>query len=137
MFIFLILAGIASYLGQVPATLRFWPLGAVLMVGGFVLALTASTIFRREGTELNPLSTSNKLLIVHGPFRLTRNPMYSGLVLFSTGIALVVGTWPMFVVPLLIFAITNWGHIPLEEAKMRRQHGAAYDAYLGRVRRWV
>jgi len=27
----------------------------------------------------------------------------------------------MFVVPLLVFAITNWGHIAIEEAKKRRQ----------------
>jgi protein-S-isoprenylcysteine O-methyltransferase Ste14 len=43
----------------------------------------------------------------------------------------------MFGVPALIFAIANWSHIPVEEAKMRRQHGAAYDAYVARVRRWV
>jgi len=56
---------------------------------------------------------------------------------FSAGIALVVGTWPMFLVPVAIFAIANWGHIPVEEAKMHRQHGAAYDAYAHDVRRWV
>jgi protein-S-isoprenylcysteine O-methyltransferase Ste14 len=137
MFIFLAVAGAASYFGHVAPELRLWPLGAVLIVGGFALAMSAATIFRREGTEIDPMSATNKLLVVHGPFRLTRNPMYSGLILFSTGIALVAGTWPMFVVPVLIFAITNWGHIPIEEAKMRRQHGAAYEAYVGRVRRWV
>ncbi len=30
-----------------------------------------------------------------------------------------------------------WIHIPFEEAKMRRQFSAAYDAYVARVRRWV
>jgi protein-S-isoprenylcysteine O-methyltransferase Ste14 len=137
MFIFLAVAGAASYFGHIAPALRLWPLGAVLIVGGVALAMSAATIFRREGTEIDPMSATNKLLVVHGPFRLTRNPMYSGLILFSTGIALVVGTWPMFVVPVLIFAITNWGHIPVEEAKMLRQHGAAYQAYVGRVRRWV
>jgi protein-S-isoprenylcysteine O-methyltransferase Ste14 len=43
----------------------------------------------------------------------------------------------MFVAPLAVFATVNWVHIPFEEAKMRRQFGAAYDVYVARVRRWV
>ena len=137
MFILLALTGAASYFAHVPAAFRFWPVGAALIVGGFAIAMTAVAIFRREGTEIDPMSATNKSLVVRGPFRFTRNPMYLGLVLFSTGIALVVGTWPMFLVPVLIFAIANWGHIPVEEAKMHRQHGVAYDAYVGAVRRWI
>jgi protein-S-isoprenylcysteine O-methyltransferase Ste14 len=40
-------------------------------------------------------------------------------------------------VPVLVFATTNWVHIPFEEAKMRRQFGAAYDEYTRRTRRWL
>jgi protein-S-isoprenylcysteine O-methyltransferase Ste14 len=40
-------------------------------------------------------------------------------------------------VPIAVFATTNWAHIPFEEAKMRRQFGAAYDNYVAQVRRWV
>jgi hypothetical protein len=36
-----------------------------------------------------------------------------------------------------VFATANWIHISFEEAKMRRQFGAAYDDYVARVRRWV
>lgn len=35
----------------------------------------------------------------------------------------------MFLAPLLVFDIRNWVHIPFEEAKMRRQFGAAFDRY--------
>ena len=38
---------------------------------------------------------------------------------------------------LALFATANWVHIPFEEAKMRRQFGAAYDDYVARVRRWI
>src|SRR2546426_1054227 len=54
--------------------------------------------------------------------------MYLGLVLVSLGIAFWVGTPPMFAVPIFVFAIANWVHIPFEEAKMRRQFGGAFDA---------
>jgi protein-S-isoprenylcysteine O-methyltransferase Ste14 len=43
----------------------------------------------------------------------------------------------MLIAPLAVFATANWVHIPFEEAKMRRQFGAAYDDYVARVRRWV
>jgi protein-S-isoprenylcysteine O-methyltransferase Ste14 len=53
------------------------------------------------------------------------------------GIAIWVGAWPMFLAPIAVFATTNWGHIPFEETKMRRQFGAAYDGYVAQVRRWI
>ena len=79
----------------------------------------------------------NKSLVVRGPFRFTRNPMYLGLVIFTLGMALGVGSLPMFAVPLLVFVTANWAHIPFEEAKMRRQFGTAFDHYMRQVRRWI
>lgn len=113
------------------------PLGVVLIVLGVLCALWAAGIFRNEGTEINPTSPENKKLVVRGPFAFTRNPMYLGLVLASTGIAFCAGSLPMFAVPVLVFATANWVHIPFEAAKMRRQFGAAYDDYMRRVRRWM
>ena len=43
----------------------------------------------------------------------------------------------MYAVPVIVFAICNWVHIPFEEAKMRRQFGAAFDDYTKKVRRWI
>ena len=63
--------------------------------------------------------------------------MYLGFVLLTLGIAFWVGSLPMFAVPLLVFATANWSHIPFEEAKMRRQFGAAFDRYMRQVRRWI
>jgi protein-S-isoprenylcysteine O-methyltransferase Ste14 len=112
-------------------------LGAGLAVAGLALSATAATLFRREGTELNPTSPTNRKLVTSGPFRLTRNPMYLSLTIISAGIAISVGAWPIFLAPIATFATANWIHIPFEEAKMRRQFGAAYDAYSRKVRRWV
>ncbi len=137
MFLFLAVAGIASYVLPPSVNLRVMPLGIALVVAGFATAFVAQRIFRREGTELNPVSESNKLLIVHGPYRFTRNPMYLSLIVLTTGIAFMVGSWPMFVVPVLIFVLVRTLHIPMEEAKMRRQFGASYDAYTRDVRRWI
>jgi protein-S-isoprenylcysteine O-methyltransferase Ste14 len=113
------------------------PLGIALALAGFILPVWAIALFRREGTEVNPTSPTNRKLVISGPYQLTRNPMYLGLVIVTLGIAICVGAWPMFVVPVAVFATANWAHIPFEEAKMRRQFGADYDSYVGRVRRWV
>lgn len=138
--IYLLIAGAASWLfpwRAAFADLRVMWLGVPLVVLGIVLAFSAATLFRRKGTEINPTSESNKLLVTSGPFRFTRNPMYAGLTLFTLGIALCVGSLPMFAVPVLVFATANWAHIPFEEAKMRRQFGATYDEYTRQVRRWI
>jgi protein-S-isoprenylcysteine O-methyltransferase Ste14 len=120
-----------------PAWLHIPALGIALVVLGLIPPVSGALLFRRVGTELNPTSETNRELVTSGPFRFTRNPMYLGLVIVSLGIAFWVGAWPMFLAPLASFATSNWVHIPFEEAKMRRQFGAAFDAYVGRVRRWV
>jgi protein-S-isoprenylcysteine O-methyltransferase Ste14 len=129
----------ASYLvgwPRAPGLPLVWP-GIVLIVLGIGLSVSAAMLFRREGTEINPTSIANRKLVTSGPFRLTRNPMYLGLVLVGLGIAFWVGAWPTFLAPIAIFATANWVHIPFEEEKMRRQFGASFDAYAGKIRRWI
>ncbi|HVM99054.1 MAG TPA: isoprenylcysteine carboxylmethyltransferase family protein [Caulobacteraceae bacterium] len=119
-----------------------WPprhviVGMVIFFAGGVPPAWAFRLFRTEGTEIDPTSETNRTLIVRGPYRFTRNPMYLGLVVIALGAAIWVGTWPMLLAPVLAFLTANFVHIPFEEAKMRRQFGAGYDAYAKRVRRWI
>jgi protein-S-isoprenylcysteine O-methyltransferase Ste14 len=136
---FVLIAAAISYLAGWPGMpgLRIVWLAIILIVLGIASAVSAARLFRREGTDLNPTSVTNAKLVTSGPFRLTRNPMYLGLVLVTSGIAFAVGAWPMWLAPLATFAIANWVHIPFEEAKMRRQFGAEFDAYCAKVRRWI
>ena len=113
------------------------PLGILLVAISWILPVWAIVLFRREGTEVEPTSPTNRKLITSGPYQFTRNPMYLGLVILTLGIAIWVGAWPMFGAPIALFATANWGHIPFEEAKMGRQFGAAYNNYVARVRRWI
>ena len=113
------------------------PWGAALLVWGYLQ-------YRLTGNYRHPLAggssgmtTPPDRLIESGPYRFTRNPMYLGLVLVTLGIALCAGVWPMFLAPVATFATANWAHIPFEEAKMRRQFGADFEAYTSKVRRWI
>jgi protein-S-isoprenylcysteine O-methyltransferase Ste14 len=112
-------------------------MGIALIALSFIPAVWAFVLFRRERTEIEPTSPSNRKLVMDGPYQFTRNPMYLGVVALTLGIAIWIGAWPMFIVPAAMFATANWVHIPFEEAKMRRQFGAAYDDYVARVRRWL
>ena len=137
--IYLIIAGVVSWFWpwRTIVDLRIVWLGIALVVIGFAISVWAFSLFRREGTEIDPTSETNKSLVIRGPFRFTRNPMYLGLVIVTLGIALWVGALPMFAIPVLVFATANWTHIPFEETKMRRQFGAAFDTYTREVRRWI
>lgn len=137
--IYLVLAAAISWLlgwPKVPG-LPFPKLGVVLAFIPWALPVWAIVVFRHAGTEITPTSPTNRALVVDGPYRYTRNPMYLGLVLVTLGIAVWIGAWPMFLAPIAVFATANWVHIPFEEAKMRRQFGVSYDDYVSRVRRWV
>ena len=138
-FLTLIIAGAVSrsYPWRGLLDLRITWVGIVLATLGLAISFWAFLLFRRAGTQINPTSETNNRLVVRGPFRITRNPMYLGLVLLTFGIAFWVGSLPMFAVPFIVFATTNWVHIPFEEAKMRRQFGAAFDNYTNQVRRWI
>ena len=109
---------------------------AVLIVAGFGIAMWAGATFTRAGTELQPTSEVNSKLVTAGPFRYMRNPMYTGLLLVSLGVALFFGTVPFFVVPVILFLLLNATFIPYEEAKMERQFGAQFRDYKSRTRRW-
>src|SRR5438270_10294196 len=65
---------------------------AVLIAAGLGIAMWGGRTFTHAGTEMMPTSEVNSKLVTYGPFRYTRNPMYTGLVLVSLGVALFFGT---------------------------------------------
>jgi len=111
--------------------------GAVIFCAGFYLPLWASKIFAEEKTEILPTSPANRVLVTRGPFQFSRNPMYLGMVTMLVGIAVMIGTLPMFVAALAQFLIMRFVFIPFEEKKMLLQFGEQYESYKRRVRRWL
>jgi protein-S-isoprenylcysteine O-methyltransferase Ste14 len=136
---YVLIAAALSYLAGWPHVpgLPLVPLAVLIVAAGLALSATAVALFRREDTEINPVSTTNRKLVISGPYWFTRNPMYLGLVTITLGIAFWIGAWPMFLAPIATFTTANWVNVPFEEAKMRRQFGAEFDAYVSRVRRWI
>ena len=105
--------------------------GACFDLGGLVA-------FRKAKTTVNPLTpTRSSAVVSTGVYRLTRNPMYLGLVLILLGLAVYLAS-PWALLGPLVFAayITRFQIIP-EERALAARFGAAYTAYCARVRRWL
>ena len=110
--------------------------GAGLFALGAVIAGWGLKLFQGASTTTVP-GQASRLLVTRGPYRLTRNPMYLGLTLAYLGEAgLLRQMWPLAVLP-LVLAYMQWMVIPLEEAKLLETFGEEYEAYRGRVPRWI
>jgi protein-S-isoprenylcysteine O-methyltransferase Ste14 len=110
--------------------------GWLLVAMGGALAASAVVLFARRRTTIVP-HRSARLLVTHGPFRLTRNPMYVALTLGYAGVSLLADSWwPLLflAVPLLFLQTVT---IPTEEQLLREAFGAEYQDYAQRVRRWL
>ncbi len=135
----LAMAGLAFALPELRVALpaRRW-------VAGLLLALGASTAFagvlafRRHRTTVNPLAPgTSSALVATGLYRLSRNPMYLGMLLVLAG----WGAWlangaaacllPAFV------AYMNRFQIAPEERALRAKFGDAFAAYAASTRRWL
>lgn len=112
-----------------------WP-GAALAVAGLGLAVWAERTFKAVGTNAMPWRPTTAIATA-GPYRLTRNPMYVGLLAaqIGTGLALRDG-WIVLLV-LATFALLHTGVVLREEAYLSAKFGAEYDTYRARTRRWL
>jgi protein-S-isoprenylcysteine O-methyltransferase Ste14 len=92
--------------------------------------------FRRARTAILPTRPASQL-VDGGPYRFTRNPMYTGLTTAYVGAAaLLDSVWPLLLLPLVLAALVRLV-VRREEAYLRGAFGAEYAAYQARVRRWL
>jgi protein-S-isoprenylcysteine O-methyltransferase Ste14 len=115
----------------------FWRFsGIIAMVLGLILANSGAGEFRKAGTGFQ-LQTGGRALITSGPFRYSRNPMYLGMLIWLTGLAVLLGSLIAFLFPLLFFVLANFLLIPPEEKKLQQTFGEQFIRYRQRVRRWL
>jgi protein-S-isoprenylcysteine O-methyltransferase Ste14 len=118
-------------------------LGGWRVPAGWALVLVCAVwngwslwLFARHGTGLLP-GQATQAMIEEGPYRLSRNPLYVGLLALYAGLALLVPTfWGLVLLPVAVLLV-RWGAIRPEERFLHERFGAAYDDYAGRVRRWL
>lgn len=107
-----------------------------LCVAFGLIGLPALLAFRRAGTRPQPWHPATALVMT-GPYRFTRNPMYLGFTLLYLGTSLWVNSiWPLLALPVVLVTV-QIGVVAREEAYMERRFGDEYRAYKTRVRRWL
>ncbi len=127
---------IHSQLGPWPEILCAPRLGGVLAIAGFAFMLWARILFTSQKTTLF-VGTPSSHLVCEGPFRFSRNPMYVGVLVSLLGVALWVGTVPMYVALFFTFFVFHFFHIPHEEQMLRESFGERYLTYSKGVRQWL
>lgn len=111
-------------------------LGGALIAAAVLIMALAIRLMRRAGTEVNP-SKPSTALVVEGPFRFTRNPLYVSLTLLYAGISVLANAvWAMAMLPAVLVVIER-GVIRREERYPERKFGEEYRRYKSRVRRWI
>ena len=102
------------------------------------LAGAAATQFRAHHTTVEPFDPSKATaLVVSGPNRLTRNPMYVGMAGVLVANAIRLRDWRA-VLPLAAFVgYIDRFQIAAEEQALTEKFGADYKAYCASVPRWL
>jgi protein-S-isoprenylcysteine O-methyltransferase Ste14 len=75
-------------------------------------------------------------LVIRGPYRFVRNPMYIGAGLALAGAALFYESVPLLGYAALFFLATHVFVVLYEEPTLRRTFGQEYEAYCRQVGRW-
>ena len=105
---------------------------------GFFITFSSARNFKKKETTVNPIKPEEaSQLVTDGFFKITRNPMYLGMLLFLLGLSIyngiIVG---LLFLPLFVGYITFFQIIP-EERAMIKIFGEDYKAYMKKVRRWI
>lgn len=111
-------------------------LAALFMLVGIGIIAWSFILFQIKRTTLNPNKKPQKM-IISGPYRLSRNPMYLGLLLLLLGYALWRGEIIFLIPPVVFFFLMDKVVIPFEEKLVKEGMGDKYENYLKTVRKWL
>ena len=111
--------------------------GALLGLAGALLCFRASTLFLRFGeSALHPFASPRRLLL-QGPYGRVRNPFYLGVLLIVLGEAAYWRAGALLLYALGLALALHAFVVLVEEPRLKRLFGDAYDLYRARVPRWV
>jgi protein-S-isoprenylcysteine O-methyltransferase Ste14 len=113
----------------VPGALRF--VGLAMYAAGVVVMHWTEAHLGRQFSLQVAIQDEHRL-VTDGPYRYLRHPRYLGIIVSFAGVALVFRSWLALILVGVIKAVLLW-RIHDEEALMREEFGAAWDAYCRRT----
>jgi protein-S-isoprenylcysteine O-methyltransferase Ste14 len=110
--------------------------GLAPLAAGIILNLLADAALKRGNTTVKPFEES-ATLVTTGVYGLSRHPMYLGMLLILLGLAIFAGSLAPFAIVVLFGIFMERLFIRNEERMLARQFGNAWQAYRGKVNKWV
>ena len=107
-----------------------------LLAWGYLQYRLAGNYRLRQGGGGPGISIPPERLVVGGPYRFCRNPMYLGHLVFLAGLALALCSWLGGAV-FAFHAVWFDRRVREDEARLEGLFGAPYREYLARVKRWI
>lgn len=125
------LVPIVSFAGPI-STMIAW----VLTVGGLGLIAWSGMWFWRKRTTIEPHHTP-EVLIVEGPYRVSRNPIYLGMITIAAGAVFWHGAFSALPLPAILAVVLQRRFIEPEEIALHMAFGDAALEYISSTRRWL
>lgn len=119
----------------VPHTTLMYSLGLGLAACGAALAIYSRALLGQNWSATVQLKHKHEL-ITHGPYRLIRHPIYTGLLLLFLGNAIMVGDWRGLLAVAIVLA-SFWRKLRLEETWLANYFGEPYRLYCTRTKALV
>ena len=110
--------------------------GVALVMAAFGMMTWASRTMAAHDTAV-PVDEPSTVIVDDGPFGISRNPIYVGLLILQLGVAVWANSAWLLLILLASFIALNLGVVAREEAYLERLFGQDYLDYKGRVRRWL
>lgn len=118
------------------AALEATALGIAMIIAAFAIDIWAALVLRNHKTTIMPHRPSTQL-VMGGPFRFSRNPIYVGNLMVVAGLGLVLSNlWLVIVTPVFGFALHKLA-IMGEERHLEALFVDQWRDYKTRVRRWI
>lgn len=110
--------------------------GILLFVLGWIPNFWYGIYFRKMKTSI-PAKEVPKKFVTTGLFRISRNPIYLGMIVALFGEAVFLGSLVSFILPVLFAILINIFNVAFEEKIMEKKFGKKYLDYKKTVRRWI
>ena len=110
--------------------------GMIIGTTGALVALCCIVTFARIGKGTPAPFDPPRRLVIQGPYRFVRNPMYIGAGVALAGAALFYESLPLLAYGALFIVACHLFVVLYEEPALRRSFGLGYEAYCHRVWRW-
>jgi protein-S-isoprenylcysteine O-methyltransferase Ste14 len=111
-------------------------LGLPLLAGGLAVGLPAIRQFRRTGQDPAPWEPKSLLILV-GPYRRSRNPMYVSMVMITLGVGALAARGWIGILAWVAFAVVHFSAVLPEERYLTEKFGDNYIEYKNKVMRYL